>query len=398
MTVATAKSPVSLVPMLAVGAFVAFVHAAWWLAADTTVAGGGLSDGDGYARLVRVAQLYETGAWYDSSFPRANAPYGFELHWTRPLDVLLLLLAAPLAPFIGLKSALFWAGAVVSPLLHVLSAMAMAWAAMPVLGRPGAYLAGALTAAQAGLMGYAIVGHADHHLLYGLMTVLAFGFIMRLLASSSRSSGYALGGGFFLAMGLWVGPETLVLVVLFQVAAALAWAVDGGAIAGRAARLAWGLALTLSLVLMAERGPADYITVEFDRVSMAHLTMAALLAAFWMIAGGMESRIRRPAGRLGFAVLGALVMAAAMWGLYPEILLGPKASIDASLLDHPQALIPLSPMIAELGSIDDPQRLLIYLGTAVFAVPWLFWRIKRQWSSETVWPWVFMALAVLAYV
>ena len=34
--------------------------------------------------------LAQTGNWYDGSLPRSNWPYGEALHWTRPLDVVLL--------------------------------------------------------------------------------------------------------------------------------------------------------------------------------------------------------------------------------------------------------------------------------------------------------------------
>jgi len=57
---------------------------------------GGLIGTDGYMRLVRVELLQETGAWFDGRIPRSNAPYGDTLHWTRPLDVLLLGAAWPI--------------------------------------------------------------------------------------------------------------------------------------------------------------------------------------------------------------------------------------------------------------------------------------------------------------
>ena len=49
---------------------------------------GELADPDGYMRLVRVAELYNTGRWYDPVIPRSNSPYGERLHWTRPFDIL----------------------------------------------------------------------------------------------------------------------------------------------------------------------------------------------------------------------------------------------------------------------------------------------------------------------
>ena len=98
-------------------ASVTFVHVVWWLVGDSVVTFGNLVDSDGYARLVRIQRLLETGAWFDVGLPRANRPDGGTLHWTRPLDVLLIILALPLAVLIGFSKALFWAGVLVGPLL-----------------------------------------------------------------------------------------------------------------------------------------------------------------------------------------------------------------------------------------------------------------------------------------
>ena len=98
-------------------ASVTFVHVVWWLVGDSVVTFGNLVDSDGYARLVRIQRLFETGAWFDVGLPRANRPDGGTLHWTRPLDVLLIILALPLVALIGFSKALFWAGVLVSPLL-----------------------------------------------------------------------------------------------------------------------------------------------------------------------------------------------------------------------------------------------------------------------------------------
>ncbi len=61
---------------------------------------------DGYMRLNRVTQLYLTGDWYDSGIRRSNAPYGEVLHWTRPLDLLLLAGAFVSAPFSDFRTGL----------------------------------------------------------------------------------------------------------------------------------------------------------------------------------------------------------------------------------------------------------------------------------------------------
>ena len=175
-----------------------------------TSSGGAFADGDSYAHLVRVLRLVETGAWFDSGLPRANAPFGATLHWTRLFDVILIALAAALTPVLEFADGLFWAGVMVSPLLHVSAALALVWATMPVLGSTGAFVAGALTAVQFAILNFASVGRADHHMVFVLICVLAFGFMVRSLTATETRRGDALAAGLFLAAGLWVGPETLI--------------------------------------------------------------------------------------------------------------------------------------------------------------------------------------------
>jgi hypothetical protein len=75
-------------------------------------------------RLVRVEALWQDGNWYDTVSRRSNTPYGERLHWTRPLDALLIAGAAPLVPIVGQRQALYWWGVVISPLLHILTLLA----------------------------------------------------------------------------------------------------------------------------------------------------------------------------------------------------------------------------------------------------------------------------------
>ena len=100
---------------------------------------GELLGPDSYMRVVRVQEFLAHGQWHNSDIARANAPYGDALHWTRPFDLLLLAIAAPVALFTGWGSALFWASAIVSPLLLLASGLALIWAMTPVI-RPNSWL------------------------------------------------------------------------------------------------------------------------------------------------------------------------------------------------------------------------------------------------------------------
>ncbi len=375
--------------VVAVAGFVVFIHAVWLLAGDGAVNHGGLADGDSYLRLLRVTRLVETGDWFDSGLPRINAPFGGSLHWTRPLDAVLIALALPLAPALGFGQALYWAGVAVSPLMHVLAATLMVWAVLPVLGRTGACVAGALTAAQFGFLGYATAGHADHHMLFAPITVLVFGFILRLPAA-----GRGLAAGAFLGMGLWVGTEALVLMVFCLSAVAVAWLSGEDEGAEQNVHICVGLAASLALVLLIERGPAGYFDIEYDRVSIVHLVPAALLLAFWCAvhAAGRFWRQRGFLVRLLIVSAGAAAVGAAARLLYPLAFLGPWAVVDPELLSF------FEDYVLEHRSFDDIPRFLINAGGAIFALPWILWRAWEEWRGPQRWAWVIVAGGVVVYV
>lgn len=383
-------------PLLLVAGFVILIHVAWALVGDTIVAQGGLADGDSYTRLVRVERLIDTGAWFDNTLPRANAPFGTTVHWTRPFDAALIALAAPLMPVLGVKSALYWAGVVISPLFHLTAALTMVWAMTPVLGRAAALIAGALTATQFGVLAFSIIGRPDHHAVFGVTVILTLGFLARALtAPPSRCPFHrinAIGLGAMLAMGLWMGPETLLLLGLSFAATGLAW------VAGEkgASRLnlfaALGLVLGVILAVAAEKGFRDFFLVEYDRVSIVHVTLAGLLAAFWGFVASTH-RVWRGlsvAGRMVVGLAAAAFVAGVLRLLYDGLLLNPLTNVDPVVLK-------IFGSIAEYSAISDPAHFLFYVGSFALAAPWVLWRVKANWLGPQRWTWLTLAAALFIY-
>ena len=380
-------------PVAAMFACVAAVHLVWWLFGDFIVRYGNFADGDSYVRLVRVERLLETGGWFDTSLPRVNPPYGGSLHWTRLFDVLLIALAMPLEPLLGVKRALYWSGAVISPLLHLGAAAAVAWAAAPLIGRAAAVVAGALTAVQFGVLGYAIVGHADHHVLLGLVAVVAFGFSARALLAEGTGVRPALAAGAALAVGTWVGTEMQIPMALCMLGLGVPWVAGDAGAAERSLALALGLVGGLAATLLIERGPAAYFAVEYDRVSVVHLTQAALIAVFWSAVASLSRRGREPGsavGRLIAALVGAALVAMAMRLLFPKILVDPLKDFDPAIVD-------LFAVIFEYQRIGDGGHFALYLGAAALALPWTLRRLVREWPDRRRWPWALLAASTLVY-
>ena len=375
-------------PLLWVAAFVALVHVAWGIAEGTIIAQRAFADGDSYTRQLRTLRLLETGAWFDTALPRTNAPFGASVHWTRPFDVLLIGLGLPLVPVLGVTGALYWAGVLISPLLHLGAALTLMWAVRPLIGRAGAAIAGAMTAAQFGILGYASVGHSDHHMLFAPVLMGALGLAVRCLETGSRGLSLALGAA--LALGLWVGPEALIFTGLCLLVAGLAWlsGEEGGAELN--VGIAAGLAGALALVLLAERGIGGYFDVEYDRVSVVHLSAALLVAAFWAMIR-IPSRSWGGPARLAAAAAGTAAAGAVMVGLFPDVLVNPLRDVDPVLLA-------IYARVAEYAPIGDIPHFLIYVGGALFAVPWTLRRLWGEWRGGGRRAWLLVAAALIVYL
>lgn len=366
--------------------------------AGTSVLDGELRGTDSYMRLLRVTQLYETGDWFDHSIPRSNAPYGESLHWTRPADLVYLAGALALEPLFGFDRALFIWGVSVAPLLHIALVMALIWAVAPVFDPERRFLLVLALIAQIAVWPHAVIGRTDHHMLIFLAFIAAFGGAWRMLLDPSRRS-VALAAGAAAGFGIWLSVEFLLTLAVLLAALTLAWVRSGGALARAYLWYAVGLAAVVALALPVERVPADWWAEEFDRISVVHLLIGALAAGFWAAMTWLDrAGAARTAGRrLGLAVLGAAVAGGIMLLVFPKFFAGPEVDFDPALkpifLEIVRETQPLLPT-----SLTTAGWLLIYLGSALFVVPMVLWRLWRH-RDDPVWRfWLVIALGLLAYI
>ncbi len=376
---------------------------AWALLHGLIAVVGGSLDGDllpadPYMRLVRATELLEGGGWFDSVIERSNAPFGDELHWTRPLDLLLIAIAAPLIPFVGSEDALFTAAVTVSPLLHLAIVFTLVWAVTPLLGADRARLAGAVALIQPAVFLQVMPGQADHHSLQLLTLVAVVGLLLRLLDEQRPSEGrrYAALTGAAAGFGIWVSPEMTVLAALAVTALGVAW-LRGVVPARRLTHFAVGLAAVMVFALVLERPPSDWLAIEYDKVSLAHL--AAALAVFLVVVS-FEVIERRPStlrSRLTLATLATGVVGATLLALFPGLVEGPSAEVDPRLipiwLDHVAELRPLLPTdIESLGWF------LLLIGPAVVTVPFAIGAAWRTRDEPRLLAWATLALFATAYL
>lgn len=370
----------------------------------TVLKNGGLVDTDSYMRVLRIMDLYNGTGWYNTVTLRMGAPEGLSLHWTRPVDILILLPALAAHLFgVEVPRAVYWAGAAFSSVCDILACLAVTWAARPLWPSPGHRFAAIILLANGAAFGYGVFGRADHHTLILLLTVLMMGAALRACIPESdagRGTRYwgAVAGG-YAGLDIWVSPEAMIPIAPIVAAFGLFWLLDMDrrAVPGRrdwagtGAAFALAMSGILCLAIPVEHPPSRWLATELDKVSAPYLVMSLLwfgvFAGARRIRGGIVHRL------IGGAVLAA-IGAAILFALYPGLLYGPMGEVSAraehDLFDYIAEMQPLWPTsLAKLRSF------LIFAGQSVAMVLLLPVALRIWWQDERRAPGILLAIAAL---
>lgn len=302
---------------------------------------------DAYMRMVRVWEWWQAGSWYETVSARSNWPGGEVLHWTRPLDVALLLLASPFWPFVGLHKALFIAGVIVSPVMAALSMWVLLRGARDLLDLRGQAMLLALFAFQPITRAYFLAARPDHHALILLAFCMVLALLLGFAHSPETRRSAPAWAGVAAAFGLWVSIETLTTELFALVALALPWLLTGDQrwLLGLR-RFALAGALALAVMIGIERPPVEWLSSEeYDRLSTVHVVLLALIALGVEFMWRMRNR-NAAKNRLGAAIGAGLGAGALLAILFPDFFKGPFGAamdprLDALWLGKIQELQPL---------------------------------------------------------
>jgi hypothetical protein len=356
---------------------------------------------DAYMHLVRAAELWDGGGWYDHEITRGNAPYGEILHWTRPFDVILLAAAALLRPFLEAREALFWAGALLAPFLTVVTCLAAAWAIGPLVGAARLWVLPILFL-QWPVLGYGFPGRADHHIVILLLLVLVLGLLFRARSRPDQAR-WPLLAGLCHGLGLWVAAEFVIVLAISLGFLSLSWVLERDRAAvlrlGRDNLLfALGLLAVTLVGVAAEHPPDDLWLVEYDRISIVHGAMAGLVGVVWLVLGrigGTGAEVPSVGRRLLWLVLVGGAAAGLLVAAFPGLMENP--------MDPQLAFEGLRSLISEVMPLypNTPKRLntfLISLALIFVAAPALVWILATRRSSATRASWWLVAGAGLVYL
>ncbi len=291
---------------------------------------GDLADSDGYLHLLRAEELYRTRQWYDPVIDRVNTPYGDELHWTRPFDVLLLAGAIPASLATDFDTALLWWGVAISPVLFGIALLLLPWTVRPLLGDDGALIAGFLLIFQWPVLSSFMPGRPDHHSLLILLFVLLTGFTLRLIRQTFNLAD-CYGAAGVAALSVWASIESTLPVATVFAALAILWVVRDGDFARKAAHFSTGLFVLTSISLFIERPWGNLMAVEFDRLASVHVVAFGAMALLWWVvvsvSTGRAGLVLRRTHRAVGLIAGIALLTVIMGLLFPGAYRGPFADV-----------------------------------------------------------------------
>lgn len=324
-----------MILLLAILILVALQGPLYWFQ-NGTVLEQMITGPDSFMRLQRVMDLHAGGAWYDAYQPRTNAPYGETLHWTRPMDALLFAGAWVGSAFTDFRTALMLWGVALSPLLLAAGIFVWSWGTRKLLDDTAFLMSVAMLVLLPTLNVSFKLGRPDHH------SLLMFLFICQLvvffrIALGQGTTRLAIAGGVTGGLAIWVSPESLTHLLLFGGALGVYWLWQGGEHIRTMTTYLVAMAGMLVVAMVVERPPAQWLTPQYDRLSIVHLALLISGALGWVIASAVHRRTQLSAdvrGRAIIAFVGCIVPAIVMLTAFPKFYAGPFAEISSEAFDE----------------------------------------------------------------
>ena len=342
--------------LLAAGLNILLGAGAW-----PSVLAGNLQDPDSYMRLLRIEQGIRAGHLL-TIVAGDQSGAGVMVEWSRLLDMVLWLMAAPLAPFLGWHKALFAAGVALGPLGMGFLGAVLAWAVEPFALRRHLWSAPLAATLLPGVVTIAVPGVVHYHVLLLAMIALTAGFTARAWRGDSWAGFLAgVSGGF----AIWLTPETMPFVLMAYASLVLRWfeVPNAGVLLTTAA----GCFDVLVVALFVDPPAGGYLVPEVDRLSCVYAVMALLFLAGAAVLTRLPNRRWR--GLAGFAVLAALF---GVWvAIFPGVVLGPYG------------ILPPDEAKAFFGVITEQmpvrgRELAVFLFPGAFALAYALWRGLRR--------------------
>ena len=279
----------------------------------------GLGDTDDNMRMAQVRALLNGQHWYDLRQYKLNPPDGFNIHWTRLVDLPIAALQLLIKPFFGSVIA-EKASAALAPLIPLLVAMFAMGVAVRRLVAPGsfAFAAGLMLACQAAMLMFMPL-RVDHHGWQLAMLVIT---IAGLADPDVRRGGLTM--GLSSAASLTIGLELMPFLAISGAAVVLHWIWERE----EAMRMrSYGAALGLGCVL-GYLGFASYDNAvpRCDVLSPIWLTTMSVAGALAVALSFLSDQ--KPVIRLAAAAIGGALLVGGFVYAWPQCIDRPEQISD----------------------------------------------------------------------
>ncbi|MDH3475397.1 MAG: hypothetical protein OEM59_17085, partial [Rhodospirillales bacterium] len=303
----------------------------------------------------------------------------------------------------GRAGAIYWSGALVSPLLQLVALFVLYFGTRRIFGRDWAFLCSILFIIQPSVSQAFIAGRPDHHAAQHFLTILSVVLTFHLLRRPfNRPLCLVLGGVF--ALALWTAVETILVVFGCLAGLGLAWLLWSRDFAIKGLYVSVSATVAGFTALFLERGAAGFSrsAIELDRYSMFHALWFALLLGFWAALFLWERRRDSAPSVSARAVVASLcgaVAVSALWAVFPPFFSGDWFPVDPVFLNTHKIFISEGQPVVSWGLYEKAglwlslNRFFHWFG---FLLPGSLFLLFLLWRREDQdWPvWLFVGLTL----
>ena len=259
----------------------------------------GLGDTDDNMRMAQVRALLDGQDWYDLRQYKLNPPAGYDIHWTRLVDLPIAALELIIRPFFGTIVA-EKAAAALAPLIPLGVAMFAMGVAVRRLVAPGAFAiaAGLMLSCQVAMLMFMPL-RVDHH---GWQLAFLVITIAGLADTNIRRGGFTM--GLSSAASLTVGLELMPFLAITGAAVVLHWIWEREeALRMRTYGAALGLGCVLGYLGFASYDNAVARCDVLSPVWLSTMVLAGALAVSLSFLSSPKTLVRLAAATIGGALL-----------------------------------------------------------------------------------------------
>lgn len=291
-----------------------------------------MSDPDTWLRLVLVKQLAMTGDWYNHLLSRLDPPIGMVSPWTRPVDVLLLLLSFPFIALMGLQEGLLYGTLLYSQGLMLGSVGLLILLYRRKNAPPLGYLSAIFLFLFAPLIfTYFIPLNADHHSLLIFLAIASMWAAERWVRLARLRDLLSLGAT--LGIGIWVSVEFVLPAAVISAWVFLPW--YGGRLDARRY-----LAFTAVLVgvmtfgWLLEQPSSTRWETHYDALTPPYLLLGFAIMLATLVLVVIQPFTKTVRVRVGVSFLMYGLACAGVLLRYPSLLEGPLAETNEFMREN----------------------------------------------------------------